>query len=200
VGGLWDEMGKKQLDYLVSQGLRPEHTLLDIGCGALRAGVHFIGYLGPGKYIGVEKEQKRLDAALRFELTPELRETKKPRLVHMENFDFASLGVKVDYALAQSVFSHLPLNVIIRCVLNADRVLAPEGKFYATFFQSTGPKFHLDPFVQRHGEPPTHFDQNPFHYSFEVFEWICEGSGLKPEYLGDWGHPRGQKMLVFKRR
>jgi len=200
IGGLWDLMGKHQFDFLVAQGLRPEHRLLDIGCGSLRGGLHFIEYLAPGNYIGIEKEKRRLDAALRFELSKETLREKRPRLVHMENFDFAALGAKIDFALAQSVFSHVPMNTIVRCVLNVDRVLAPGGRFFATFFESKGPRFHLEPFIQRPGEPPTHFDQNPFHYSFEIFEWISGETGLRAEYIGDWGHPRGQKMMVFTKR
>ena len=52
VGGCWDEIGRLQFDYLVSQGLRPNHYLLDIACGSLRAGIHFIPYLEPGHYLG----------------------------------------------------------------------------------------------------------------------------------------------------
>ena len=35
----WDYLGKRQLDYLVEQGLQPSHYVLDVGCGPLRAGV-----------------------------------------------------------------------------------------------------------------------------------------------------------------
>ena len=42
-------------------------------------------------------------------------------------------------------------------------------------------------------------DRDPYPYGVDVFEWLCEGTGLHVEYLGDWGHPRGQKMLVFTR-
>ena len=196
-GGLWDEMGKLQFDFLVAEGLKPEHKLLDIGCGCLRGGIHFIKYLASGNYFGVEKEKRRLDAALRFELPKEMSAQKNPKMVHMENFDFASLGAKFDFALAQSLFSHLPLNPIIRCLLSVEKVLQPAGRFYATFFESPGPKFNLNPVVQRQGEPETYFDQNPFHYNREVFEWICQGTSLEAKYMGDWGHPRGQKMMAF---
>jgi len=200
VGGLWEELGKLQFDFLVTEGLKPEHKLLDIGCGCLRGGIHFIRYLAPGNYFGIEKEKRRLDAAFRFELPQEMLAQKNPKLVHMANFDFASLGVRFDFALAQSLFSHLPLNPIIRCIMNVDKVLRPNGRFYATFFESIGPKFNLNPIVQRQGEPETHFDQNPFHYNREIFEWICEGTSLEVKYIGDWGHPRGQKMMVFVKK
>ena len=53
VGGRWEEMGRLQLDFLVKQGLRPSDELLDVGCGALRAGLHFIRYLKPGNYFAL---------------------------------------------------------------------------------------------------------------------------------------------------
>jgi hypothetical protein len=37
VGGLWDEIGELQADFLMSRGLRPHHRLLDIGCGRAKA-------------------------------------------------------------------------------------------------------------------------------------------------------------------
>src|SRR4051794_24004227 len=39
VGGRWQELGSLQLDFMVAQGLQPQHRLLDVGCGALRGGV-----------------------------------------------------------------------------------------------------------------------------------------------------------------
>ena len=45
VGGLWDEMGRMQFEFLTSRGLQSYHTLIDVACGSLRAGVHLIPYL-----------------------------------------------------------------------------------------------------------------------------------------------------------
>ena len=42
IGGKWDEYGQMEFDFMVAHGLRPEHVLLDIACGSLRAGIHFI--------------------------------------------------------------------------------------------------------------------------------------------------------------
>jgi SAM-dependent methyltransferase len=61
----WDYLGKLQLDYLVEQGLKPEHHVLDVGCGPLRAGVHFIGFLEPGHYAGIDKRGDTLERARR---------------------------------------------------------------------------------------------------------------------------------------
>ena len=42
VGGLSDEIGPLQFFFLRWEGLRPEHTLVDVGCGGLLGGVHFV--------------------------------------------------------------------------------------------------------------------------------------------------------------
>lgn len=59
IGGMWEEIGQLQIDFLKSEGLLPAHRLLDIGCGTLRGGRHFIGYLDAGRYTGTELSAKR---------------------------------------------------------------------------------------------------------------------------------------------
>jgi hypothetical protein len=49
----WLAIGKMQFAYLKRHGLRPGHTMLEIGCGNLRAGRLFIEYLDEGHYTGV---------------------------------------------------------------------------------------------------------------------------------------------------
>ena len=59
----WEQHGQAQFDYLKSKGLEPQHTFLDIGCGPLRGGIHFIRYLDAGNYYGVEKNAEVLETA-----------------------------------------------------------------------------------------------------------------------------------------
>jgi SAM-dependent methyltransferase len=196
IGGKWDELGKLQFDYMVEHGMRPEHTLLDVGCGPLRGGVNFIRYLDAGNYTGVEKDPRKLAAGRDVELPAYGLVEKRPRLVVMESFDFPALGQSYDYAIAQSVFTHLPINKIIRCVVQIDRVLRPGGQFYATFYENPDGKRNLEPVEQRPGLW-TNFDEDFFHYDFPTFEWIADGTGLSVEYLGEWNNPRNQRMMVF---
>ncbi len=196
IGGKWEELGRLQFDYLVAQGLEPQHRLLDIGCGPLRGGVHFIRYLEPGHYFGVEKNAALLAAGRDVELPRFGLTEKEPVLVVMENFDFPALGQRFDYALAQSVFTHLPVNRIVRCLLNMEKVLVAGGKFFATIYENPDGKRNLDPISQTAGVT-SYFDEDPFHYDVATFEWLCEGSSLEPQYLGGWDNPRNQKMLVF---
>lgn len=193
---LWSELGRLQFDFLVAQGLRPEHHLLDVGCGPLRGGVHFIRYLEPGRYFGVDKNADALQEARERELTPEESAAKRPTLVAMSDFGFERLGQRFDYAIAQSVFTHLYLNEIVRCLVNMDSVLKPGGRFYATFFLNPQGKKNLDD-IHQTDTVVTHFDRDFFHYDVPTFAWACEGLGLTVDYVGDWKNPRNQKMLVF---
>jgi SAM-dependent methyltransferase len=198
IGGKWEELGNLQFDYMVEHGLEPHHRLLDVGCGPLRGGVHFIRYLDEGNYTGVEKDIRKLRAGREVELAHAGLEQKRPRLVHMENFDFPSLGQSYDFALAQSVFTHLSINHIIRCLMNIDRVLVPGGTFFATNYENTEGKRNLDPIEQRPGLW-SNFDRDFFHYDVATFEWIVQDTGLTVEYLGEWSNPRNQRMLAFRK-
>ena len=68
VGGAWHEIGRLQHGYLLATGLKPSSYLLDVGCGALRGGVHFVRYLEPGHYYGIDVNESLLRAALVKEL------------------------------------------------------------------------------------------------------------------------------------
>jgi SAM-dependent methyltransferase len=195
----WDVHGPRQLEFLQEQGLQPEHYLLDVGCGPLRGGVHFIGYLDAGHYYGVDKNESVLETARNLELKRYGVEHKNPTLVAMENFDFGSLGQAFDYAWAQSVFTHLPLNNIIRAVVGAEQVLKPGGKFLATFYENMAGKKNLEP-IQQSPQVLSYFDEDSFHYDYPTFEWIADGTTLDVEYIGDWGNPRNQKVVVFTKR
>lgn len=199
VGGLWEEMGRFQMNFLVGSGLSPSSNLLDVGCGSLRGGRHFIRFLDPGHYVGIDHHPYLLEEG-RTIIREEGLAQKHPTLVKLDNFEFEQLGRTFDFALAQSVFTHLQLNSIIRCLANIQSVLAPGGRFYATFFEASDRRFELEP--RSHPQPDTDptvsaFDADPYHYSFEIFEWITETMSLDAVYIGDCDHPRGQRMLLF---
>ena len=202
VGEMWEEIGKLQFDFLINRGLKPDHYFLDVGCGSLRGGVHFIRYLKPGHYFGIDNNKELLDAGRNVELKRYNLIEQSPILVQMDNFDFQSLNTQFNYVIAQSVFTHLPLNNIIRCIINIEKVLVQDGRFYATFFENPQGKFNLEPVMHPCADGSliaSYFDKDPFHYNFETLKQICEGIGLKVEYIGDWNHPRDLKMLVFRR-
>ena len=61
VGGLWDEIGRLQFEFLVANGLAPSSTLVDVGCGCLRGGIHFVSYLDDNLYFGIDSNLSLLD-------------------------------------------------------------------------------------------------------------------------------------------
>jgi cyclopropane fatty-acyl-phospholipid synthase-like methyltransferase len=196
VGGLWDEMGALQHAFLVAQGLRPGHRLADIGCGALRGGVHFIRYLVQGGYFGLDSNASLLEAGRR-ELAAAGLEGKRPSLLVSERFELGRFGVRFDYAIAVSVFTHLPMNHIIRCLTEAGRALQPGARFYATFFEAPADAY-LEPLAHAPGDVVTYFDMDPYHYSPAEIAHLAHEAGVVAERIGEWGHPRDQRMWSFR--
>jgi hypothetical protein len=47
-------LGRDHFNYLISRGLKPSETFLDLGCGALRTVIFVIPYLDAGRYYSVE--------------------------------------------------------------------------------------------------------------------------------------------------
>lgn len=223
IGGLWEELGTLQLEFLKSQGLQPEHRMLDIGCGALRLGVKAVDYLHPGHYFGADLSVELMEAGYAKELS-EAQRARLPRenLHATAEFDFSFLNPskceavpavgfgavtapskKIDYAMAQSVFTHLPLNHIRRCLAQLAPHLKPGGVFFATFWLvPEAHPLHL-PFTQPgaiDGVPIVTTDiADPYHYQAADLRYAASGLPYAVEILGDWNHPRRQSMVVFRR-
>jgi SAM-dependent methyltransferase len=195
VGGMWDEIGQLQFEFLKSRGLTPGHKLCDTGCGALRGGIHFVRYLDAGNYYGLDINASLLDGG-RQELEKAGLADKKANLLVDDAFKMSRFGAKFDYMLSVSVFTHLYANHIVRCLAEARQVLAPEGQFLATFFHSPR-SAHLETIKQEPGDVVTYYDRDPFHYSIEEMTFLGSLAGLKTELIGEWQHPRNQWMLAF---
>ncbi len=196
VGGMWEEIGLQQFEFLKSEGLAPSHRLIDIGCGCMRAGVYFVPYLDKGRYCGIDINSSLIEAGKK-ELFKNPRNIKKePDLRVSERFDLGQFKVQFDYALAASVFTHLYANHIGRCLVEVKKALKPRGKFFATFFPAPAP-LHLEPIPRLPKDIVTHYDQDPFHYAMPEMEMLAQFAGLSVKFIGDWGHPRLQQMLCF---
>ncbi|MCL4742261.1 MAG: hypothetical protein KJZ54_08665 [Phycisphaerales bacterium] len=187
VGGLWDEVGRLQLRFLRGRGLRRDHRLLDIGCGALRGGVHLVRYLDVGRYTGVDKEPELLRIGAEQELGTALMAAKRPTLLALAAFEFERLPARPDIAWAHSLFTHLPMEHIRRCLANLRLVIAPASMLYATFGECDEPK----------DNPPEPHDHRLFEYTPVEMTEAGRASGWSVEHLGKWGHPRGHRMLKF---
>lgn len=202
VGGLWDEVGKLQFDFLLQQGLQPNMKLLDVGCGCLRGGLHFIRYLNAGNYYGIDSNESLINAGYEIELGLTNLKEKMPRanLLVNEQFQAGLLGVAFDFAIAQSVFTHLPMNIIKCCFTELAKCMKPGGKFYATFFEATPEEDIDNAIMHQPGGIITYPNQDPYHYRVQDFLKTIEELPWELFPYGDWQHPRGQKMLEFVRR
>ena len=191
VGGMWEEIGRVQFDYVVRQGLKPQDILIDVGCGSLRGGRLFIAYLNPEHYLGIDHHAWLINRGLRHEIDKRLREEKRPQFVVSDRFEFHKFGKRPNYGIAQSLFSHLTKDDILLCLANLREEMQAGGRFHATIV----PKGFLpEDYVN-----PTHSDdRQAFQYDAEEILAIGRKAGWQARYIGDWGHPRGQQMLEFQ--
>jgi hypothetical protein len=153
-------------------------VLLDIACGALRGGLHFIPYLDAGNYLGIDKEALLIERGLRDELPAQVREAKRPELVVSDRFEFERFSKRPDFALAQSLFTHLPPEWIELCLTRLRQVATPHCRLFATFFLT--PEHWENP-----GTPHDHLLW--FYTQVEMLEF-GRRTGWKGRYVGDWNH------------
>lgn len=199
VGGMWEEIGKLQFSFLIEQGLAPDMKFLDLGCGSLRGGIHFINYLEPGNYYGMDVNAPLVEAGYNIELKKAGLTHKLPKtnLILENQFKTSRFGILFDYALAVSVFTHLPLNHIRLCFIELSKSMKSGGKFYATFFECPDRVPIEQKIEHQPGGVVTNIEQDPYHYKRSDFLWCIEGLSWKMQYIGDWNHPRAQKMVCF---
>ena len=191
VGGMWEEIGRVQFNFMVRQGLEPKDILVDVACGGLRGGRFFIAYLHPEHYLGIDHHAWLIDSGLRHEIHKRLRKEKRPQFVVSDRFEFHKFGRRPNYGIAQSLFSHLTNDDILLCLTNLRAAMQTGGRFYATFI----PKG----FLPADYSNPTHSDDlQAFQYDAEEILDIGRKAGWQASYIGDWGHPRGQQMLEFR--
>ncbi len=186
VGGKWDEIGNLQFDYLIKQGLKSSHSFLDIGCGALRGGSRFIEYLDAGNYLGFDKEKKLVEIGKKKVLQGNLLKEKNPEFVISDKFEFDGFLKKPNYSLALSLFSHLSEEDILLCLKNLRKFVNKEHIFFATFFEGESDR-----------NPDKSHSLDHFDFTREEMIKFGERTSWKSEYIGDWDHPRDQKMIKY---
>lgn len=195
VGGRWDETARAQMAALLDEGLRPEHRLLDIGCGCLRLGHRAIGYLDPGHYWGTDASAALMARGWQAELTPELQ-ARLPRdhLVEDASFAFPGLPGDIDCAIAFGVFTHLPA-AALRPALASLRARIPGlRKLLLTVFLA--PEGQAGPLRQPDGVV-THADRPPYHRPAAEVEADATAAGFALAWR-DRRLPRGQRLCVLE--
>lgn len=188
IGGMWEKIGRLQLDFLLSKGLKPSNYLLDIACGSLRLGVKVIPYLEAGHYLGIEKEAGLVSAGLRKELPETVWKEKQPNIVISSSFEFEKLNQKASFAIAQSLFSHLPVDLIDSCFKKLNPVMTDDGVFYATFN------------LAKRQQRQTWKEYGDFAYTRDEVCHFGSAHGFSSNYIGNWNHPRHQVIVEYKKQ
>lgn len=114
--------------------LAPESRVLEIGCGTLRVGLHFIRYLNPEHFHCLERDELSLMAAFRYELPSQGLLHKRPLIVKGENMDFSKFGSGIMYDLiyASAVFLHMPDKLVWVGLERLAGKLKQEGRIFVS--------------------------------------------------------------------
>lgn len=126
VGGAYAEMGVLEAAALVQLGLKPEHTLVDVGCGSGRLARRLTGYL-KGKYVGTDLLEEALDYAR--------EKCARPDWAFIANHrpTIPVPDASADFVAFFSVFTHLLDEDIYKFLLEAKRALKPGGRIVFSF-------------------------------------------------------------------
>lgn len=180
----YDVVSAMQFNLLTALGLREHHTLLDIGCGSLRAGRLFIPYLLPDRYCGLEPERWLVEQGIEHELGQDAIRIKRPAFSHDDNFTLTGFGRRFHYLIAQSIFSHAAPAQVRRCVAQAGEVMTADSIFVATYFEGatsyTGTEWRYPGNVL---------------YRFDDLREIAREHGLDACRLA-WEHPNRQTWMA----
>lgn len=142
----FEQVGRLQLEVLIHEGLCPRSNVLDVGCGALRGGYWLMHFLEPGRYFGIEPYRQMLEAGLEHIVEPEVVEAKHPRFDSNTQFDFSVFGVRFDFVLARSIWTHASMDQIKTMLDRFVAVAAPGALLVASYFRwpppiRTSPRF-----------------------------------------------------------
>ena len=167
-------------------GLREYHSLLEIGCGSLRAGRLLITYLLADRYCGLEPNRWLVEAGLEHELGATLAAARRPVFEHNEEFELGAFGRSFDFIIAQSILSHTSQSQMLRCMESAAAVLEPEGIFAATFVE--GEDYTGDAWV--YPEIVT--------FTLDTVSRLAERAGLRCHPLA-WNNQNHQRWVLLTR-
>jgi len=201
VGLAWDPMGELQLKMLRDEGLLPEHRVLDIGCGCLRAGVKLVAYLEPDHYYGIDPRQPLLSIGYKRELAKAGLEARLNR----DNLFTSAVGdharlpeASIDYGLCIQVITHYPLNNFRVILENAAKYFKPGAKLFVSFFEVPEDEPFAKPYLNKAGTR-SRGHKPPYHLYRRDMEYLATGTKWTAHYIGYWGEPDGQYLMCYQK-
>lgn len=171
----WDEGGGKTLQFLVDNGLCPNHSIIDYGCGTLPLLDKAYDY-GITDYIGIDISKKAIDAGKRLVG----HKSSIGRFFVIDTMDFDGLDICGDYLIAISVLNHNPITHFETFVKNIHKITHNRSKIFFTVW--------LDKYTR-----PSSITNPPlnFYYSLKDMQDICKKYGLDVHVIPMdkyWGH------------
>jgi len=183
-------MGATQFCLLAALGLREHHSLLDFGCGSLRAGRFLIPYLGPGHYFGVEPNRWLVESAIEEDLGNYITDRYKPSFDYNSKFRFDTFGRRFDFIVMQSILSHTGCDLLELALQNARDAMSKKTRMIATIIHENG-----NPDLLRGQDFSGWRYPECVWYSEEEFRSIAESKDYLLQKL-KWHHPRQTWWLL----
>ncbi|GAB6145793.1 class I SAM-dependent methyltransferase [Desulfocicer niacini] len=129
----YDLISAMVFNLLTCIGLRQHNRILDVGCGSLRVGRLLIPYLNAGNYFGVEPNKWLVDDWVMNEIDQDVVTIKKPIFLFKNSLDKFDKTLNIDFAIAQSFFSHTGKDLIKKWLSDISFHLTTKGVLLATF-------------------------------------------------------------------
>lgn len=126
VGGDFERLGILERELLVSEGLKADSFLVDVGCGSGRLAVQLVDVL-QGRYLGTDVVPDLLDHARRIVRRPDWR------FELVRSLEIPTADGEADMVCFFSVFTHLLHEESYRLLEEARRVVKPTGKVVFSF-------------------------------------------------------------------
>lgn len=134
---LFEIAGREQLIVLLQHGMTFKSTVLDIGCGCLRAGRWIIPLLDPGHYCGLEPMPQMIKKGLETFIDPETVAHKRPRFDNNDRFDFSVFEKRFTHFIARSIWTHASKQQIETMLDGVARWGTSDAVLLASFLPAT---------------------------------------------------------------
>ena len=174
---LWEMKRDFQIRFLKAVGLKPEHRLLDFGCGTLRGGIPLIQYLDKTNYIGFDARRDVIEEGY-LELSKYQLEHKEPQLEFQNHLADFHLPYRFNVIWAFSVLIHLHDRVLSEALEFFSNHILDDGIFLANVNVSNCSEGSWQNF------PVVHRTLDFYKATFEKHKFIATDMGS----LQDFGH------------
>jgi SAM-dependent methyltransferase len=203
MGNHWDLDGEKQLNMLIDNGLKKDMNFLEIGCGYMRAGSHIINFLDPFKYYGIDVNKKSLIIGVNNELYKKglIDKITENNFLATDNFHINNFDIKFDMALANSVFTFLPIEKLKMFLKDSYNSFNEKSKIIISFwivedsFDTSKPfEFSEENYFSR----TTYYNRPPYYTKISDIEKSCDGL-WKFKQINVFRYQLGQSFFLFER-